>query len=196
MPQSQQGQNTSAQPTGQNQQQGHGHGQAHLATGGQYGQLPVTQQVQGGSLATGGQYGQFPATQGGSLGGQYGRFPAAQQVQGGSLGGQYGQYSATQHTQGSSLGGNMVQMQSNSAPGQQTQYPQDIRFRNALTPGNYQGGTGQGGSSSTSAASGLGAGAGGHGATFHADPFRPHRGAGMPPNRGTHGAKPSRGQRG
>jgi hypothetical protein len=70
MPQSQQGQNASAQPTGHYHQQGHGHGQAHLgecaltltstpptgtltsfsATSGQYGQPAATQHVQGSSL--------------------------------------------------------------------------------------------------------------------------------------------------
>ena len=65
-----------------------------------------------------------------------------------------------QHVQGSNLGGNMVQMQSaTSAQGQQAQYPQQLKWRIASTPGNQQGAIGQGGSSSTNV-SGLGAGAG------------------------------------
>ena len=65
-----------------------------------------------------------------------------------------------QHVQGGGLGGNAVQVQSGaSAPGQQAQYPQNIKWRNTLIPSNYQGTTGQGGSSSTSA-SGLGTGTG------------------------------------
>ncbi|KAN0107359.1 hypothetical protein V8E52_010190 [Russula decolorans] len=68
----------------------------------------------------------------------------------------HGQRVATQHVQGGSRGGT-------SAPGPQTQYPQGVRWRKSLTPG--QGATGQGGSSSTSA-SGLGAGAGGYGSLF------------------------------
>ena len=52
----------------------------------------------------------------------------------------------------------------NSAPGQQTQYPQQFKWRNPLTPGNQQGAMAQGGSSSTSTPGlGAGAGAGVHG---------------------------------
>jgi hypothetical protein len=52
------------------------------------------------------------------------------------------------------------------APGQQLQYPQDIKWRNALIPGGQQqGAMGQGVSSSTSV-SGLGAGAGTYGVSL------------------------------
>lgn len=62
--------------------------------------------------------------------------------------------------QGGNLGGNMAQMQSvTSAQGQQAQYPQQLKWRIASTPGNQQGAMGQSGSSSTNV-SGLGAGAG------------------------------------
>lgn len=67
-------------------------------------------------------------------------------------GGKHGR--TTQCCKGSSQGGT-------SAPGPQTQYPQGLRWRNIVTPGN-QGVTGQGGLPSTSA-SDLGAGAGGYG---------------------------------
>ncbi|KAN0114277.1 hypothetical protein V8E52_006927 [Russula decolorans] len=169
MPQSQQGQNASAQPTGHYQQQGYGHGQAHLGTGGQYGQPATTQH--------GGQYRQ-PATM--------------------RHGGQYGQPAATQHAQWSSLGGNTVQTQSaTSAPGQQTQ--QEFRWRNTFSPGNQHVAMGQGsqGSPSSTSTSGLGAGAGAgaHGSTMRDDIFRPYEGGG-PPNRGTGGPGRSRGQRG
>jgi hypothetical protein len=59
----------------------------------------------------------------------------------------------------------MVQTQSAaSAPGQQNPNPQQLRWRNALTPGNQQGAVAQGGSSSTSTSGlGVGAGAGAYG---------------------------------
>ncbi|KAN0111407.1 hypothetical protein V8E52_008563 [Russula decolorans] len=168
MPQSQQGQNASAQLSGHYQQQGHGYGQAHLATSGQYGHPATTQHSgQYGQPATtqhGGQYRQPATTQHGvqygqpsttQHGGQY-RQPATTQH-----GGQYGQPATTQHVQGSSLGGNTVQTQSaTSAPGQQTQ--QEFRWRNTFSPGNQQVAMGQGsqGSPSSTSTSGLGAGAG------------------------------------
>jgi hypothetical protein len=59
----------------------------------------------------------------------------------------------------------MVQTQSvASAPVQQSQYPQQLRWRNALTPGNQQGAMAQSGSASTSTSVlGAGAGAGAYG---------------------------------
>jgi hypothetical protein len=71
-----------------------------------------------------------------------------------------------QHVEGSSLGGNTLQS-ATSAPGQQAQYPQQLRWRNT-TPGN-QGATGQGtGGLSSTSTSGLGVGAGAYGASASA----------------------------
>ncbi|KAH9992903.1 hypothetical protein BJV77DRAFT_408720 [Russula vinacea] len=216
MPQNQQYQNASVQPTGNQYQQ---QGQVHFGAGEQYGQPATSQPVQGTSYgantpqmqsASAGQQSQYPRkvefhppiTPGGQQGysstssttisGLEARTGAGGiQGQVHFAGGQYGLPTASQPVQGNCAGVNTLEIQSDSA-GQQYQNPQRIKFRSPITPAGRQVDMGYGGTSSTSM-SGLGAGDEGSMQVYRLDPFLVNRGGGRP-KRGA--VKLSRGRQG